>query len=1103
MTRIPPRIESPEKIVAPTLLSFGKKVSSTGLKLVTLCSILILFSIRPLVAGAGGPTPPPSIESGAEVNESLAKVYVGFLKNKDAKIRSMAAISLKTVRLNPEARKRSFPLLLEAFKDQDGKVRADVLSVITNLIDLSDIRGIESEVDDDELKSIIMDHTIAALKDPESTVRIVALRNLGNAEKAIPHIIVALKDSDIEVQYNASLSLKNSLARRRYDRDASKSTKKYAAETKILEKEAATELVKYLTSPDDRLRLTVVETLGEISLDTGDFIPIFLAKLKDPSSSIRASAASALGKVLEKRSNSGEPGLLQKLFPNEDKEVKEIIAALIHALEDSDDLVQNAAAEAIGEAGKTAKSAISTLVPALRSSNGQVRQNAARALGRIGGGAKEVIPALTSALDDVNLEVRLDSAIAISQIDSTSKVFIPVLLEALKENNEEKNQFGNVSKGGRTEVVEESVTTVMSKNFRDGKPSSKVIDVLTNLALELDEIIPELIKASKNEDESIRSNSLIALDRICTKVASNYESHIGESDGVNLETRISVLEKILAQLPNSVDRESKISPKGYNVAFSIEEQLERRKTQRETLNLLKAKRDYLFWERISKLLKKNPLILVGVLIPGGYLVILRFFPRTLLLLPAEITIPKVGIKLPLGIIKWLKYRPRVLDAWIAVHLPTATDSFSRLETVQQRRVHVALPLPASLTLPSSMDGKTYPELYSAALQPIFTAKEFCLLIHGDGGIGKTSLACQIAQWTMGDDAKQRPSNHPMLPILSEQDFDPDVEKGKQLLSAIKGRLERLIQSPETIPDELLDQLLRQRRLLVIIDHFSELSKETQQAFKPGSPNFPVKALIVTSRIKEELDQVQKATIALPRISSSAGQLTAFLENYLKAKQQDTLFRTPTAQIEFNTHCNRLIAMAGSKGITILLAKLYAELMIVQASGTSIDDLPATIPDVMLSYLNELNSGALEKVFDDRTIQQDAQLLAWACLQTTYRPKPIQREAALTLLSGDNAKERLNHLENRLQLLQTVGSAKDQVRFILDPLAEYLAGSHLIKIHTNDETAWQGFFHKANEFQPEEIQGFMQAVHDCCYLASAEGKITETVVNQFALVQTGN
>jgi hypothetical protein len=367
----------------------------------------------------------------------------------------------------------------------------------------------------------------------------------------------------------------------------------------------------------------------------------------------------------------------------------------------------------------------------------------------------------------------------------------------------------------------------------------------------------------------------------------------------------------------------------------------------------------------------------------------------------------------------------------------------------------------------------------------------------------TILACQIAQWTMGDDTTQRPSNHLMLPILIEQDFDPDVEKGKQLLSAIKGRLERLIQSPETIPDELLDQLLRQRRLLVIIDHFSELSKETQQVLKPGSPNFPVKALIVTSRIKEELDQVQKATIALPRISSSAGQLTAFLENYLKAKQQDTLFRTPTAQIEFNTHCNRLIAMAGSKGITVLLAKLYAELMIAQASGTSIDDLPATIPDVMLSYLNELNSGALEKVFDDRTIQQDAQVIAWACLQASYRPKPIQREAALTLLGGDNAKERLNHLENRLQLLQTVGSAKDQVRFILDPLAEYLAGSHLIKIHANDGTAWQGFFHKANDFKPEEIQGFMQAVHDCCHVASAEGKITETVINQFAVAQTGN
>jgi HEAT repeat protein len=744
MTRNSPRLELPEKAIAPTLLNCRKQLSSAGLKLVASCSILTLLSIQPLVAGAGGPYPPPTIRNESETNESLAKVYVEFLKNKDAKIRSMAAISLKTAILKPETKKKIFPLLLDSFKDQDGQVRADVLSATTDLIDLGDISDINSEDYGDDLKSIITDQTIAAIQDPYPAVRIVALRSLGNTEKSIPHIIFALKDSDAEVKYNAFLALKNSLERRighngdrhygyipdRYRKnniDEPKSANKYNAETKKLEKQAAAELVKHLTSSDDRLRLTVIETLEEISLDAGNFIPIFLAKLKDPSSSVRASSAAALGKVLKNRSDSGSPGFIRELFPNEDQEIKKIIEALIDALEDSDNHVQDAAAEAIGAAGKTAKPAISTLVAALRSSNVQVRQNAARALGRIKEEAKEAIPALTNTLNDSSLKVRLDAAIAISQIDSTSKAFIPVLLETLKEKNQEEKS--------EPQYIDEILTTGKTSSKTIKKTSSKAIEVLTDLALEVDEIIPELIKASKNEDESIRVNSLIALDQICTKVSRDYERHIDESSGLELERRISVLEKIIVQLPNSIDRESKVlAIRDDGRSFS-----ENREYQRETLSLLKAKRDYLFWERVSKWLKKNPLVLTGVLIPGVYLLTLRFFPRFLLLLPAEITIPKIGIKLPLGIIKWLKYRPRVLDDWVAVHLSTATDSFSKLETVQQRRVHVALPLPASLTLPSSMDGKTYPELYSAALQPIFTAKEFCLLIHGDGGIGKTSL----------------------------------------------------------------------------------------------------------------------------------------------------------------------------------------------------------------------------------------------------------------------------------------------------------------------------------------------------------------------------
>ncbi len=50
------------------------------------------------------------------------------------------------------------------------------------------------------------------------------------------------------------------------------------------------------------------------------------------------------------------------------------------------------------------------------------------------------------------------------------------------------------------------------------------------------------------------------------------------------------------------------------------------------------------------------------------------------------------------------------------------------------------------------------------------------MIVGEGGVGKTSLACQIARWGMGldEDNTRKPkllASHWMLPVLIEQDLE--------------------------------------------------------------------------------------------------------------------------------------------------------------------------------------------------------------------------------------------------------------------------------------------------------------------------------------------
>jgi hypothetical protein len=82
-------------------------------------------------------------------------------------------------------------------------------------------------------------------------------------------------------------------------------------------------------------------------------------------------------------------------------------------------------------------------------------------------------------------------------------------------------------------------------------------------------------------------------------------------------------------------------------------------------------------------------------------------------------------------------------------------------------------------------------------------------------------------------------------VLLEQDLENKIGEGHHpFLDAIRGELWALVNAENPIPEELL-QLLRRRRVLVILDHFSEL---------------PVNAFVVTSRLEEQLDGVPKTTI---------------------------------------------------------------------------------------------------------------------------------------------------------------------------------------------------------------------------------------------------
>ncbi|GAB4374860.1 MAG: hypothetical protein Kow00121_19840 [Elainellaceae cyanobacterium] len=429
-----------------------------------------------------------------------------------------------------------------------------------------------------------------------------------------------------------------------------------------------------------------------------------------------------------------------------------------------------------------------------------------------------------------------------------------------------------------------------------------------------------------------------------------------------------------------------------------------------------------------------------------------------------------------------------MDAWVIARIRQVQNEFEQRPTVKERNIYISIPIELNGNKSAISD-------FSASnLKPVFAKRSIRILIWGEGGVGKTSLACQVAKWVMAEDKSERPCKHHILPVLIEEELG-EGEGQTPLLEAIARQIKNLRDDEKPVPEELLRQLLEKRRILVIVDHLSEMSNATRKAINLKDASFPVNALIVTSRVEGILGTELTQTMLKP-LRVSGKQLSIFMDVYLNQRGKRDLFD----DVEYFDALRRLSQIVtDDRNITVLFAKLYADQMIAIAEGLVAEDLPDNVPNLMLSYVNKLNHYELEDRLEDEIIQRDAKIIAWECLRHTFRPGMAEREQIITSLTAlennseavrENAIKRLQYLEKRLFLIRTIPPTKTKIRFTLDPLAEYLAGLHLVNAYSGDEQTWQTFLDEAKDKSGnlDEIKGFCLAVRDCCIARSTEIKI---------------
>ena len=801
---------------------------------------------------------------------------------------------------------------------------------------------------------------------------------------------------------------------------------------------SVTELIKILENPNENNNYVVIETASALASITerlqlpenkGNKSKAVKALIdllnKNPNGEVRRSAAEALG-----------------IIKSDDPRVIEI---LNDALEDPSFSVRSAAADALGNFGNT--------------TNKKIIDN-----------LQNTIPNINKLFSDLNFTPRQKAAYALSQI----------------EVSDEKNQ----------EIVTGKLTTEILKTTNENLSINAAI-ALGKLGtsqptpvktIKILETLHTTLQKDTSKDKNISENAAESISKIAGSLEGKLEANKGQQGYQNsLDKSIEVLENILKE-------DYFQSLKDYPLdRLAIKQDIEKH------LNLLKTKKSLVdsikeTWQK-SDFSIRLTIVLSIIFILANIVVLFIFWIRPIWLLRSDdrywkaLSESKIESKIPGMIgeiiqtivmiigctILALRYHPRVLDAWVAKNIKSVRRVFEKKDSVQKCEVYIPIPV--------ILNDETISELTAKDLRSQFNKH---LLIWGEGGSGKTSLAFQIAKWAMSDDENEWIcKNHQMLPVLIEEDIEVEAARGKDpFIAMIQGQLnDELGSDTEPISEELLEHLLRKQRILVIVDHLSEMSEQTREFIHPEMSDCPVNALVVTSRIKEKLGGVNKTTITPLLVEGN--RLSSFMDAYLiKLDNARSLF----TDSQFFEACKNLSNIVGQSKITVLLAKLYADQLIAAKRNLIGDikpeDVPDNIPDLMLRYLNLLNEKVPEaqNKLKNPTVHRDVQVLAWECLKTNYQPKTTKREDAITAIGNNEGEIHLDYLEKRLHLIQTISPAEDKIRFTLDPLVEYLAALYLCSLYRNDENQWSELLNHMDNISIS--QGFLIALRDCC---SAKGE----------------
>jgi hypothetical protein len=261
--------------------------------------------------------------------------------------------------------------------------------------------------------------------------------------------------------------------------------------------------------------------------------------------------------------------------------------------------------------------------------------------------------------------------------------------------------------------------------------------------------------------------------------------------------------------------------------------------------------------------------------------------------------------------------------------------------------------------------------YEAGLTEIrdrLTGSRSFISIEGVGGVGKSSLAFQIARWASESRPTHRLLPHRMIPVLVDE-----LDAGLKLDEIVIGKLRYVLDTPLSSAP-LAEALIRERRVIAIVDGLSEMPVGSRTAIRPdrGAPD--TRAMVVTSRTAVRLPE----GVVVRPLSISLDHLDRLLDSLVSETVGAGRFGADDRE-SLRTGVKVLMNAIGRAGdlpaqVPILFVKLMIELADdLLRSGEDLNKLPGSAGELVDRVVADLLRAAPEPTKAVRSAQTAARV----------------------------------------------------------------------------------------------------------------------------------